>query len=122
MHPASATLLVLLACAILLVAFCRCNSLVLLANATCLRNWPVYIYLRLDRALLMRQKDTNLHLTKKRGAGFQKAAQYTEQSNQPDVPVYLFIEKTDTFKARQGSADVVDQEARQWLLQSSSVS
>ena len=43
-------------------------------------------------------------VTKKRGAGFQKAAQYPEQSNQPDVPEYLFVENTDTFKARQGSA------------------
>ena len=34
MHLASAILLVLLACAILLVAFCQCNSLLLLANAT----------------------------------------------------------------------------------------
>ena len=46
----------------------------------------------------MRQKDANLHLAKKRGTGFQKAAQYPEQSNQPDVPTYLFFEKTDTFK------------------------
>ena len=60
-------------------------------------------HLRLDRALLMRQNDANLRLTKNCGTGFQKAAQNPDQSNQADVAVYLFIEnKMDTFKARQG--------------------
>ena len=49
-------------------------------------------HLRIDRALLMRQKDANLHLAKKCGAGFQKAAQKPEQSNLADVTIYLFIE------------------------------
>ena len=80
-------------------------------------------------ALLVRQKDANLHLTKKRGTGFQKAAQYPEQSNQPDVPQYLFVENTDTFKARQGSAHAPEgckpafhQEVWDWLPKSSSES
>ena len=41
----------------------------------------IQTHLRLDRALL---KDANLHLTKKRGTGFQKAAQC-----QPDVTVFV---------------------------------
>ena len=62
-------------------------------------------YLRLDRALLIRQKDANLHLTKKCGTGFQKAAQNPEQSSQADVTVFVYREQQYIFKARQGSAD-----------------
>ena len=107
-------------------------------------------------ALLMRHKDANQsvkllmrhsarrHLTKKRGAGFQQAAQYTEQSNQPDVPVYaakaaqspeqsnqavVYREQKYIFTARQASADALEgckpalvQEVRHWLPKSSSES
>ena len=62
----------------------------------------------------MRHKDANLHLTKKCGAGFQKAAQY-----QP----YLSIETS--LHIREGSADApqgckpaVGQEVRHWLPKS----
>ena len=69
------------------------------------------------RPSLLRHKDANQSVTatwlgsadalaKKRGTGFQKAAQYPEQTNQPDVPVYMSIEKTETFKP------AVDQEVR----------
>ena len=71
-------------------------------------------YLRLDRA-----QDANLHLTKKCGTGFQKAAQNCEQRRT----------KWTQFKARQGSADApqgckpaLGQEVLRWLPQSNSVS
>ena len=38
-------------------------------------------------------KDANLHLAKKCGTGFQKAAQNPEQSNQADVTICLFNDK-----------------------------
>ena len=73
-------------------------------------------------------KDANLHLAKKCGTGFQKAAQNPEQSNQADVKL-VTENKMDTFKARQGSADApqgcklaLGQEVRRWLPKSSSVS
>ena len=50
----------------------------------------------------MRHKDANLHLTKKCGAGFQKAAKNPEQSNQADVTVYLFIENNIQIKGSTG--------------------
>ena len=73
-------------------------------------------------ALLMRHKDANqsvdapqgcnLHLTKKRGTGFQKAAQYPEQSNQSQ---YICLSRKQTFKP------AVDREVR-LASKSSSVS
>ena len=42
-----------------------------------------------------RHKDANLHLTKKCGTGFQRAAQNPQQSNHPDVTVSLFFQEVD---------------------------
>ena len=62
----------------------------------------------LDRAL-MRQKDANLHLAKKRGTGFQKAAQNPEQAIRR-IPRYLFIENNSTY-LRLGRALLMRQSA-----------
>ena len=58
----------------------------------------IQTHLRLDRALLMRQKDANLHLAQKCGAGFQKAAQNLILSKAiRRMPRYLFIENNSTY-------------------------
>ena len=100
-----------------------------------------WTHLRLDKAPLMRHKDANLHLTKKCGACFHKAAQY-----QPDVTIFVQLMRHKDanlhlkqlsisriclskpvymFKARQGSADApqgckpeLGQEVRHWLPKS----
>ena len=80
-------------------------------------------YLRLGRALLVHHKDANLHLTKKCGAGFQKAISRMSL-------YFCFLSRNiDILKARQGPAGApqgckpaLDQEVRRWLLKRSPVS
>ena len=77
------------------------------------------VYLRLDRALLMRHKDA--HLTKKCGTGFQKAI------SRMSLYICFCIERNiDIFKAQQGPVGAAQgckpalgQEVRHWLLKSS---
>ena len=86
----------------------------------------VFVYrnqLRLGRALLMRHKDANLHLTKKCCAGFQKAI------SRMSLYICFLSRNIDILQARQGPAGApqgckpaLDQEVRRWLLKSSSVS
>ena len=52
-----------------------------MSRYTVLSKWT---HLMLDRALLMRHKNANLHLTEKRSTGIEKAAQNPEQSNEAD--------------------------------------
>ena len=75
-----------------------------------------FAHLRLDRAQLMRHKDANLHLAKKCGTGFQKAAQY--QPYCLSKPLYIFKARWGTADAPQGCKPALDQEVRHWLPKS----